>query len=67
MVSISPYNNEFRNVNIYWDDEPLYLTNYKEYGLYGYYSTKFLTMTYDKQKNKLTITDSNGKTITLTY
>jgi hypothetical protein len=55
------------NVNINWEDAPYGLSNYKDYGLYGYYSTRFYKMNYNKTYNILTITDSNRKKIMLTY
>ena len=66
MVMISSYMDSY-NVNINWEDYPYGLENYKDYGLFGYYSTAFCEMNYDETSNTLTIKDSNGKKIMLTY
>lgn len=65
-VTITSYMDLY-NVNINWEDEPYGLKNYKDYDLFGYYSTKFCKMEYDITSNTLTITDSNRRKIMLTY
>lgn len=50
------------NVNIFWDN---YLKNYLRHKLFGYYSTKFCKMSYDKNKSELIIIDSNKNQIVL--
>lgn len=60
------YNNGYINISIMWEDDPLYLTNYKKIGLYGYYSTNYCKCIYDKDYNVLKIYDSNGRIIKLT-
>ena len=66
-VIIGEYSNSIYNVNINWEDEPYNLEDYKDYGLFGYYSTKFSDMDYDSMSNSLTINDKNGRKIILTY
>lgn len=66
VVIISSYMDSY-NVNINWEDEPYRLENYRDYNLFGYYSTRFCKMKYDRTSNTLTITDSNRKKIMLTY
>lgn len=67
IVIIGEYSNSIYNVNINWEDEPFGVEDYKEYGLFGYYSTRFCKMDYDKMSNTLTIHSSNGTKIMLTY
>ena len=68
-VNVYITTNKFKsyNINIYWDQPPLSFKNYKQHGLFGFYSTDFSQPTYDQVKNELTLTDSNEKIIILTY
>lgn len=66
VVIISSYMDSY-NVNIEWEDEPYGLENYKDYNLFGYYSTKFCKMTYDYTSNTLTIVYSNSRKIMLIF
>ncbi|MDL5120603.1 hypothetical protein QRW90_16605 [Clostridioides difficile] len=65
-VTIGSYMDSY-NVNINWEDEPYGLKNYKDYDLFGYYSTKYCKIEYDITSNTLTITNSNRRKIMLTY
>lgn len=66
-VIIGDYRGLSYNVNINWEDAPYGLVNYRDYGLFGYYSTNFCEMSYNRTSNTLTIIDSNKRKIMLTY
>jgi len=59
-VQISRKNNNFYNVNIFWED---IIINYKNLGLHGYYSTMYCKFYFENES--LIIVDSNGKKIIL--
>lgn len=68
IVIVTDYRGLAYNVNINWEDDPFSLTNFHDFELRGYYSTKFCNMNYDENTNSLTIVDSNnGGIIILDY
>ena len=68
-VEVIVTRNEFGslNINIAWEDEPFKLKNYRDFGLFGYYSTDFGNIEYRDDDNSLTIEDSNRCKIILYY